>query len=368
MAVTLCVPPRAGELCAPVRFLVRKDSVVMELTARHRITSVEWDERERAVAMVVEITDPQTARPVDVRIDVVGRRCGARRRADHDDRHHRARRATIRRRRHLSRRRRRRKLKRREDRAVEPRNAPRRSSGCTTPGRAAAWTARPHAAWHSKAIRGALDDAGLSLDDVDGISAGPLSTALIYDLRLGPAWQGLGFGVGMITEAVTAIEHGMADVVVLVAAQAGEYRDHEATAPWTTARERIRRAVGHVHHRRVRAHRATAHARLRHDARTTVHRRGDHPQQRIAKPRSRLLPTRSVHARTTSPHPGPSPTRSICSTAPPPPKADAHWWWRTSKRSTVGAADRSTCWAAARTSTARPISTHRRGTSPAGAD
>jgi hypothetical protein len=71
MAVTLCVPPRAGELCAPVRFLVRRDSVVMELTARHRITSVEWDERERAVVMVVEITDPQTARPVDVRIDVL---------------------------------------------------------------------------------------------------------------------------------------------------------------------------------------------------------------------------------------------------------------------------------------------------------
>lgn len=71
MAVSLCVPPRAGELCAPVRFLVRQDSVVMELTARHRITSVEWDNDECAVAMVVEITDPQTARPVDVRIDVV---------------------------------------------------------------------------------------------------------------------------------------------------------------------------------------------------------------------------------------------------------------------------------------------------------
>jgi len=71
MAVTLCVPPRAGELCAPVRFLMRGDSVVMELTARHRITSVEWDEGERAVAMVVEITDPETARPIDVRIDVV---------------------------------------------------------------------------------------------------------------------------------------------------------------------------------------------------------------------------------------------------------------------------------------------------------
>lgn len=84
-----------------------------------------------------------------------------------------------------------------------------------------------------KAILGALADAGLTLDDVDGISASPHSTSLIYDLRIGPAWQGLAFGVGMVTEAVTAIEHGMADVVVLVAAQAGEYRDHEATAPWT---------------------------------------------------------------------------------------------------------------------------------------
>ena len=83
MAVTLCVPPRAGELCAPVRFLVREDSVVMELTSRHRITSVEWDEREHAVAMVVEITDPQTSRPVDVRIDVV--KAGAKPDAEFED-------------------------------------------------------------------------------------------------------------------------------------------------------------------------------------------------------------------------------------------------------------------------------------------
>ena len=71
MAVTLCIPPRSGELCAPVRFLLRADSLVMELTARHRITHVEWDADEQAIAMVVEITDPETARPVDVRIDVV---------------------------------------------------------------------------------------------------------------------------------------------------------------------------------------------------------------------------------------------------------------------------------------------------------
>ena len=71
MAVILCIPPRAGELCAPVLFLLRTDSVVMELTARHRITGVDWDDAEGAVAMTVEITDPENARPVDVRIDVV---------------------------------------------------------------------------------------------------------------------------------------------------------------------------------------------------------------------------------------------------------------------------------------------------------
>ena len=57
-----------------------------------------------------------------------------------------------------------------------------------------------------EAILGALADAALGLDDVDGISAGELSTELIYDLRLGPAWHGSGFGLGMIVEAVAAIE------------------------------------------------------------------------------------------------------------------------------------------------------------------
>jgi hypothetical protein len=70
-AVTLCVPPRAGELCAPIRFLLRRDSTVLELTSRHRVTEVAWDPAECAVAVVVEITDPATSRPVDVRFDVV---------------------------------------------------------------------------------------------------------------------------------------------------------------------------------------------------------------------------------------------------------------------------------------------------------
>jgi hypothetical protein len=71
MAITLCVPPRAGELCAPIRFLLGADSTVVELTSRHRITEIDWDASEHAVAVVVEITDPQTSRPVDVRFDVV---------------------------------------------------------------------------------------------------------------------------------------------------------------------------------------------------------------------------------------------------------------------------------------------------------
>jgi hypothetical protein len=70
-AVTTCIPPRSGELCAPIRFLLRQDSTVLELTSRHRITDVEWDPAEHAVALVVEITDPATSRPVDVRFDVV---------------------------------------------------------------------------------------------------------------------------------------------------------------------------------------------------------------------------------------------------------------------------------------------------------
>ena len=71
MAITLCVPPRAGELCAPVRFLLRRDSTVIELTSRHRVTEVDWDPLEQAVAMVVEITDPATSRPIDVRFDII---------------------------------------------------------------------------------------------------------------------------------------------------------------------------------------------------------------------------------------------------------------------------------------------------------
>lgn len=71
MSVTLCVPPRAGELCVLIHFLLRRDSTIMELTSRHRINGVVWDDDEQTIAVLVDITDPATSRPIDVRIDVV---------------------------------------------------------------------------------------------------------------------------------------------------------------------------------------------------------------------------------------------------------------------------------------------------------
>lgn len=84
-----------------------------------------------------------------------------------------------------------------------------------------------------EAIHGALADAGLGLDDVDGVSAADLSAKLIYDLRLGPAWRGTQFGLGMVAEAALAIASGMCDVAVVASGEAGIYTDHAATAPWT---------------------------------------------------------------------------------------------------------------------------------------
>ncbi|MET8047327.1 thiolase family protein [Streptosporangium sp. NPDC005286] len=92
------------------------------------------------------------------------------------------------------------------------------------------WTTRKLIA---SAALGALRDAGLTLADVDGVITEGDSSALIYDLRLGPAWQGRGFGLDAVVEAANAIEGGQADVVLIVAAAAGVYVDRDATAPWT---------------------------------------------------------------------------------------------------------------------------------------
>jgi hypothetical protein len=74
MSVTLCVPPRPGELCVLIHFLLRRDSTTLELTSRHRIDDVIWDADEQTIAVLVEITDPATSRPIDVRIHVLPER------------------------------------------------------------------------------------------------------------------------------------------------------------------------------------------------------------------------------------------------------------------------------------------------------
>lgn len=71
MSITLCVPPRAGELCVLIHFLLRRDSTSMELPSRHRVNGVVWDGDEQTIALLVEIADPATSRPIDVRIDVL---------------------------------------------------------------------------------------------------------------------------------------------------------------------------------------------------------------------------------------------------------------------------------------------------------
>ena len=64
-----------------------------------------------------------------------------------------------------------------------------------------------------EAIAGALEDAGLTLADVDGISAGSMGTSLVYDLGIGPAWVGSQFGLPMVHEAVLAVEAGLASLI-----------------------------------------------------------------------------------------------------------------------------------------------------------
>ncbi|EFC86664.1 thiolase family protein [Parafrankia sp. EUN1f] len=83
------------------------------------------------------------------------------------------------------------------------------------------------------AVTGVLADAGVPLDAVDGLSAGADGAALLYDLGLGPCWQGSQFGISMVLEAAAAIEAGQADTVLVVAAEAGIYTERAATAPWT---------------------------------------------------------------------------------------------------------------------------------------
>lgn len=91
-----------------------------------------------------------------------------------------------------------------------------------------------------EAIRGALNNAGLTPADVDGISASTGrrdfgSAHFGYLMGLGPAWTGhaQGSGIPAVLEAAGAIVTGQCHTVVVGAGSASIYTERASTAPWT---------------------------------------------------------------------------------------------------------------------------------------
>ena len=85
-----------------------------------------------------------------------------------------------------------------------------------------------------EAVRGVLDEAGLTAQDIDGVVAGMQSRAIIYWLRCGPAYIGGAMaGIPGFIEAAMAIASGRCHTVIVAGGTAGVYTDRASTAPWT---------------------------------------------------------------------------------------------------------------------------------------
>src|SRR5438105_4337126 len=80
---------------------------------------------------------------------------------------------------------------------------------------------------------GALADAGIPFDEVDGI-AGQFAADLVLGARMGPCSRKLsGHGIPTVLEAASMIAFGECEVVVIAAGGAAMYTERSATAPWT---------------------------------------------------------------------------------------------------------------------------------------
>lgn len=89
-----------------------------------------------------------------------------------------------------------------------------------------------------EAVRGALADAGMGMDEADGCNITSSTWGLhsrqgVTLLGGRPSWTGLEYGIGAVLEAAAAIATGQCETVVIATAQVGEYTDRSATAPWT---------------------------------------------------------------------------------------------------------------------------------------
>ena len=80
---------------------------------------------------------------------------------------------------------------------------------------------------------GAALDAGLRPIDIDGV-VGPLGNDFLYQHRIGPVWRSLSpLGIPAVLEGAMAIACGLATTVLITTGEAGSYREHTSTAPWT---------------------------------------------------------------------------------------------------------------------------------------
>ncbi len=80
---------------------------------------------------------------------------------------------------------------------------------------------------------GALADAGLSPDQVDGM-VGPYGAEIALELGLGPCTRRpSGLGIPAVLDAAALITTGQCEVVVVAAGGAGVHTDPASTAPWT---------------------------------------------------------------------------------------------------------------------------------------
>jgi acetyl-CoA acetyltransferase len=93
-----------------------------------------------------------------------------------------------------------------------------------------------------EAVRGVMDDAGITPRDIDGVSVASGGRSglfqpshFAYLLGLGPAWNGWtnGQGIGAVLEAASAIATGQCHTVIIGAGSAGVYTELASTAPWT---------------------------------------------------------------------------------------------------------------------------------------
>ena len=80
---------------------------------------------------------------------------------------------------------------------------------------------------------GALHDAGIGVEEVDGI-AGQFAADMVLGAHMGPCSRKLStHGIPTILDAASMIAFGECEVVVIAAGGAAMYTERSATAPWT---------------------------------------------------------------------------------------------------------------------------------------